>query len=150
MCSDPLHREPPQAPGTGLRRDTRGSVAVEFALILPVLALMLYSVLEVGRAAWTHNVLQLSVEEAGRFATANPTATTSEISAVAQSMSSVLSGGTVSYTITNQPGPSPRIRFVTIQATYDHTLLMPTPLDSAGVLPDLLRMTASARMPVIQ
>lgn len=131
--------------------DQRGSVAVEFALILPVLVFMLYTLVEVGRGMWTHNVLQLAVEEASRFAAANPTATASQIQAVAQNMSTVLNGAPVTWSVSNNPGATPRIRYVTVQATLDHQLLMPVMRDANGTPPpSLLRMTASARMPVIQ
>jgi len=132
--------------------DTRGAVAVEFALVLPVLIFVLYMVMEVGRGVWTHNVLQLSVEEATRYAAANPTATASQIAAVATAMSTVLSDdAVVAYTVTNQPGASPRIRYVTVQAALNHQLLMPLMRDSDGTPPpSFLTMTATARMPVIQ
>ncbi len=132
--------------------DTRGAVAVEFALILPVLIFFLYTLVEVGRGVWTHNVLQLSVEEAARFASANPTATASEVSAVAEGMGAVLgNAAAVTYTVTTEAGASPRIRYTTVQAALSHQLLMPGMKDANGALPpSLLNLTATARMPVIQ
>lgn len=143
----PGHRRAPHR-----RLDTRGAVAVEFALILPVLIFFLYTLVEVARGVWTHNVLQLAVEEAVRFAAANPAATASEVSAVAEAMGAVLgNAGSVTYTVTSQAGATARIRYTTVQAALGHQLLMPGMKDAKGALPpSLLNLTATARMPVIQ
>gem|GEM_PF-2022574 len=134
------------------RLDSRGAVAVEFALILPVLILFLYTLVEVGRGVWTHNVLQLAVEEAARFASANPTATASEVSAVAEAMGAVLgNAAAVTYTVTNEAGATARIRHTTVRADLNHQLLMPGMRDADGILPPaLLTLNATAKMPVIQ
>lgn len=126
-------------------------MAVEFALVLPVLVFMLYTLIEVGRGVWTHNVLQLAVEEASRFAAANPGATASQIQSAATAMTGVLNGAAITWAVTDQAGATPRIRYVTIQASLNHQLLMPVMRDANGTPPpSLLRMSASARMPVIQ
>jgi len=55
--------------GTILRRlklDRRGSIAVEFALVFPLLLLMSFGIIEFGRTMWVRNSLQSAVEDAAR------------------------------------------------------------------------------------
>lgn len=55
-----------------LRRDCRGTTALEFALLSPALFLLLYGTLEFGRMMWTQSALNFAVEEAARCASATP------------------------------------------------------------------------------
>jgi Flp pilus assembly protein TadG len=48
--------------------ETHGSSAVEFALILPVMTVLLFGFFEVGRAFYTYSVASSSVRDAARFA----------------------------------------------------------------------------------
>src|SRR5215207_7816668 len=50
------------------RRSTSGSAAVEFALTVPALLLMLFGAIEFGRLLWTQNTIQYAVEQAARCA----------------------------------------------------------------------------------
>lgn len=50
-----------------LRRDRRGSAIVETAIILPVLMLLLFGLVEFGRALQQHHVLNKSLRDAGRY-----------------------------------------------------------------------------------
>jgi Flp pilus assembly protein TadG len=49
-------------------RDTAGSAAVEFALTIPVLLLLMFGLFEFGRLLWTQNSIQYAVEQAARCA----------------------------------------------------------------------------------
>jgi Flp pilus assembly protein TadG len=51
----------------------RGSSAVEFALVLPILLTMLLGVVEFGRALWIQGLLDYAVEQASRCASVNTT-----------------------------------------------------------------------------
>lgn len=55
-----------------LARCRRGAAAVESAMILPVLLLVLLGILEVGRVAWTQSTLTFAVQEAARCASVRP------------------------------------------------------------------------------
>ncbi len=58
----------------GLRRrfaDGRGGAAVEFALVLPFLFLVIYGIIEVGFLLWDVAVLDFAVEQAARCAVVN-------------------------------------------------------------------------------
>ena len=62
-------------------RDSRGSVALEFALTAIVLSVFLFGIMEAGRAMWLQSALNYSVAEAARCASINTTlcGTTSQI-----------------------------------------------------------------------
>lgn len=68
-----------------LRACRAGSVAVETALILPVLLLMLLGIIEFGRLMWVNSSLQYAAEEGARYGLAHSTAASSEITALVQS-----------------------------------------------------------------
>lgn len=48
-----------------------GSIAAEFALIVPLLLMLSFGVIEFGRAMWVRNSLQSAVEDAARCAALN-------------------------------------------------------------------------------
>jgi Flp pilus assembly protein TadG len=54
--------------GTGLRRDERGQALVEFALILPIILLLVVGMLEFARAWNLHQVMTDAAREAARRA----------------------------------------------------------------------------------
>ena len=59
-----------------LRQGERGSAAVEFAVVAPVLFLVLGAMIDFGRALWTLNVATAALREGGRYAAAQITQST--------------------------------------------------------------------------
>ena len=57
---------------SGLRADECGAAAVEFALVLPVLLLLVFGMIDFGRLLFTRNNLQSAVREGARIAAARP------------------------------------------------------------------------------
>ena len=51
----------------------RGNAAIEVALTAPAVLLLLFGIIEFGRAMWLKNALDFSVAEAARCASINPT-----------------------------------------------------------------------------
>jgi Flp pilus assembly protein TadG len=51
-----------------MKRRHRGVSAVEFALVLPILIVVLFGVIDFGRAFWLRSKLQTAAEDAGRYA----------------------------------------------------------------------------------
>ena len=50
----------------GLLANRSGAIAAEFALVVPILLLLTFSIIEFGRVMWTRNALQTAVEDAAR------------------------------------------------------------------------------------
>lgn len=57
-----------------------GTVAVEFALVAPMLFLLIFGLIESGRLYFTRSSVQFAVEQAGRYAMVHIDANTSAIS----------------------------------------------------------------------
>ena len=55
----------------GLRHASRGSAAVELALVAPALFMFVFGIAETGRALWLQNALDYSVAQAARCASIN-------------------------------------------------------------------------------
>jgi Flp pilus assembly protein TadG len=64
------HRTPSSRHRLG---DRRGAVAVEVALLVPALIMLMFGVIEFGHALWVKNALDFSVAQAARCASINPT-----------------------------------------------------------------------------
>lgn len=62
-----------QSPTRRRRRDARGQSLTEFALILPVLLLVIFGVLDFGRAIYAYNAVSNAAREGGRTAIVNQT-----------------------------------------------------------------------------
>jgi Flp pilus assembly protein TadG len=56
------------APSRAWLRDRAGAAAVEFALILPIMAFLLFVFIEVGRLVWDYHIVTASVRDAARYA----------------------------------------------------------------------------------
>jgi Flp pilus assembly protein TadG len=66
-------RRPIAAAGLGpVLRDRRGNAAIEVALTLPAVLLLIFGIIEFGRAMWLQSALDFSVVEAARCASINP------------------------------------------------------------------------------
>lgn len=106
-----------------LVRANDGTVAVEFALLLPVLLLLLLGIFEFGRALWIRQTLQFAVESAARTALADSSLGGSAIAAdVVASMPGL---GNLAPQVT----VSATAARINISASYDFTFLAP------GLLP---------------
>jgi len=83
---------------TALGRDERGATIVEFALILPVLCILLLGVLDLGYRSYVSSIIQGSLHEAARIATVGGR-TTAQIEAhVADRLRSFSNNATVTTT----------------------------------------------------
>ena len=66
-----------------LKRDPSGSVAVEFALLLPVYIAFMFGIIEFGRMIWTRNTMEFAAETAARYGTVTSGATNATVAAYA-------------------------------------------------------------------
>jgi Flp pilus assembly protein TadG len=66
-----------------LRRDTRGQTLVEFAIVLPIMLLVLMGLVDLGRAVYSYNTLAQAARSASRTAIVNQNVTNVQNSAIA-------------------------------------------------------------------
>ena len=64
---------------TKLLRDRRGSTAIEFALILPIMATMMIGAMELGRYFLAFSSISSATEQLARYAMIQPNATSGEL-----------------------------------------------------------------------
>lgn len=62
-----------------LRRDERGAAAIEFAIAVPVLILMIYGIFRIGLLFQANAGMQHALGEGARYATIYPTPTDAQI-----------------------------------------------------------------------
>jgi Flp pilus assembly protein TadG len=105
---------------TSRLRGERGAVAVEFALVVPLLLLFLFSVISVSRAFQVQATLSAAAREAARtMALENDAGAARSAAVFAASTSSVpLTAGQVSISPDTCTGASPTTN-VTVTITYD-------------------------------
>jgi Flp pilus assembly protein TadG len=65
------------------RQRPRGQALVEFALVLPVIVLLIFGIVDVGRAVFTYNTLSEAARQASRTAIVNQSSGAPEGAAIA-------------------------------------------------------------------
>lgn len=102
-------------------RGNRGQSVVEFALVLPLLLLILFGITEFGRAWMTVNILTSSAREGARLAIV----TAPDVPTVVAKVNQVCAAAGVTPTSITVDGPDPADpdRRVTVVVTSDFTLI---------------------------
>ena len=115
-------------------RDRRGQSMVEFALVLPILLLVVFGATEFGRAWMTMNILTAAAREGARLAVV----TAPDVVAVNARVTEVCTAARVNPTVINVVGPDPLDleRRVTVTVQTDFTVLSAQILGTfAGTFP---------------
>lgn len=122
-----------------------------------MVVLIMYVMFEVGRMLFVQNTLDLAVQEAARWATANPAATPLEIEDVA--LRAMDMAGTAAFTATIKAGDGLVPQFVSVEGQLRYQMMLPllpdamvrmmTAGEGATGSPDALALQARARMPVL-
>lgn len=124
--------------GRRLSRDSSGATAVEFALILPLILVLLGGMLEFGRAMWVRQDLQFAVEEAVRYGLAHDTISADTISARVTDAMQAVGPSSSAVTVTTTLAADS----ITVTASVNFVPVF------SGIIPDnALTLSARARMP---
>ena len=103
------------------RSHRRGTVAIEYALILPLMLLFILGIMDAGRLLWTYTALYRASEAAARCAAINTTdcgtATQIKNRAVAEAW-----GLTINPSVFTVTAPSCGVQ---VRADYDFTFIVP-------------------------
>lgn len=102
-------------------RGRRGTTALEYALVMPVLLLFLLGIMDMGRLMWIYTGLNRGVEEGSRCAATNTTTcgTNAQIQAVA---AAAVWGASVPSSAFSVSNPSCGIQ---VSASYGFTFFTP-------------------------
>ncbi|MEG3617949.1 TadE/TadG family type IV pilus assembly protein [Magnetovibrio sp. PR-2] len=124
---------------TKWRRCKKGATAVEIALLAPALFLMVYGVIETGRALWISNTLQRAAESATRYAVVNSDASDAQITTQAQTDATGMNSGDLTVNVTHDATGG--VNFVTVEVTFDFSVM-------SGVVPiDDVTLSGRSRVP---
>lgn len=120
-----------------IREKSRGQSLVEFGLTLPLLLLLVFTFVDMGRAVYYYSALSNAVREGARYASVTPQAVSAhsaDVKAVVQSYSValVILSDNITFPIpvvddpdtgdTTVPNPAD---YVTVQASYDFAPVTP-------------------------
>lgn len=80
----PMERPLPSIlrPLSSVLRSRQGATAIETALLVPALLLFLMGAIEMGRAMWTQSTLQYACDEGGRYAIANTSVASPQLTSI--------------------------------------------------------------------
>ena len=108
----------------------RGSIAIEYALILPALLMFIIGIIDVSRLLWTYTTLYRATEAAARCAAINTTdcGTTANVKSYAVSQAFGLKVTSSAFTMTT---PSCGIQ---VAASYDFAFAIPAFITSLGTV----------------
>ena len=81
-------------------RDSSASVAVEFALLLPVYIAFMFGIVEFGRMIWIRNSMEFAAEIAARYGAITSGATNATTAAYAMTQLIGVDSATVTFTAT--------------------------------------------------
>lgn len=113
---------------------------VDFALVAPCVFTMLLGIIEYGHYAWVRSALRYAIEEAGRYAMAHKTESSTELTSFVNARSPMVGGvlPTVLVTSTTVSGQ----KFVTIEGSIQFQLVIPF------VPNDTLLISSRTRVPL--
>jgi Flp pilus assembly protein TadG len=78
------------APQHSFLRDTKGAIAVEFALVAPVLLMMVFAALDIGHTLYTRSVLEGETQKAARQSAMESASDATQQAAIDNKISSVV------------------------------------------------------------
>lgn len=105
-----------------LWRCRRGSSAVEFVLVAPVMLGLLFAFVETGRYLWIRQALQHAADEATRYGIADSSVTLSQIQDYARDRAP-FTGSEV--TATAQVVAAGGVNYLTVTLTYPFSFIVP-------------------------
>jgi Flp pilus assembly protein TadG len=143
MYRIPLHRL--IVPLARFCADERGSPAVEFALVAPILLALMFGIFEFGQAVWTQGILDYAVEQASRCASINATtcSTSAAIKTFAAQQTAPLNLPATTFTATTPACGN------LVSASYVFSFVGTLPLiQGTALLPSTVTLTSSSCYPI--
>jgi Flp pilus assembly protein TadG len=119
-----------------------GSVAVEFALIIPVALAILVGIVEVGRAMWIRASLQFAVEEGARYMMVHQNAADADLTAFALDKLAGIDPASVDLSLLRETVDG--TDFVTVSATFQFHYV------ASLITGEPFLLTGSSRAPLLE
>ena len=111
--------------GKRLLRDRRGSTAIEFALIMPIMATLMIGAMEMGRYFLAFNTISSATEQLSRYAMIQPNATTAQLQVQMQQYLGGVDPLDVNLQFSNEVDPVTGLTFQIVDVSLPHEVLIP-------------------------
>ena len=98
-------------------KNVSGAAAIEFAIVFPVILLLVFGIMELGYVLWADSSMKYAASYASRYAFVNPTASSTAIKNFALSKVD-LSGSPITFTVTTNTTT------VDIDGSFVHSFLV--------------------------
>jgi Flp pilus assembly protein TadG len=109
-----------------LQRDRGGATAVEFAVLAPVLLLMLFGTLEIARFLFAQNTVEAATATALRQAIVDPTMGTEALrERFVDALAGLDDGLIESFTVERTPEPGTTLQRVTVSVSFTFAPVVP-------------------------
>lgn len=108
-------------PIPNMRRDRRGTAAIEFGFTAPMVILALVGCIELGRAFWIRAALQYAAEETARLAMVDPDADDAALTAHAQSRLFGVAAEDATFSVARETIGG--VEYVSVTGEYPFTFL---------------------------
>ena len=125
-----------------LKKDTEGATAVEFALIAPLLFILIFGLVEFGRLYWLQGSMAYAVEGAGRYAMLNISASNTDVINIAKTNLYGIDPTSVNFTVSGSN--SGGVNYLTIVAQSSFNFI-PDNLLSYGTI----NLSKQVRVPLL-
>ena len=127
LDNDGLRRAAPPGHLNRTGRDQSGVAAIEFSLVAPVLFMMIFGAIEVGRILFAQHSLDEAARVSARWVTVHgskSSAPATQATAIQKAREVAGTGAGVEGTVTFQPDNSPG-SIVVVSLSRDHTFVLP-------------------------
>lgn len=104
-------------------RNKEGGAALEMALVFPIFLLFTLGMIELSRAYWVLHTMELSIEEAARYAIVNTTASDSQL--VTKAQENLYGFDSSQFTITSVSQNNSGVTYKLITATHQFNFVVP-------------------------
>ncbi len=104
-------------------RHKQGAAAIEMALVFPIFMLFVLGIIEFSRVYWVLHTMELSIEEAARYAIVNTTVSDSQI--VSKAQQNLYGLDSSQFAITSVSQNSNGVTYKLITATHQFNFVVP-------------------------
>lgn len=126
-------------------KEESASTSVEFSMVGLGFIVMLVGVIEVGRLAWTSNVVDYAVDESARYAVLHQDATSNDVESYARNLLNSYYVPSTNLDITVSDTNSSGVDFIEIEGSYNFVSM------TSGILPAAISefsLNVTSRRPV--
>jgi Flp pilus assembly protein TadG len=124
-----------------LLKDTKGVASVEMAFALPIFLAFMLGIIGSGHIFWVNNSLQYALDQAGRYAMLNPTASNTNITDVITANIHGINVDNLNVTIQDSVSGAVTNRTIILDYDYDFSVgfitFLPSTLTSQVTVPTI-------------